>query len=445
MTFKEVPSFVASNIHHHAISHPLTICNPYGEPVLPQFLLSLPVQNSPLSSAMLPLSSPSPSVSLLPIGTNVPHNFTFEELEAATDGFSEERLLGQGGYGKVYDAWLDVPVEEEGDEGRGVSLAEGTAGRFRELAIAGNSREGTLRGGVNTLMLASVAQNNGSNAPAPIAAAAAAANKAAAVTAVPALDNAAAAVDRLSRDGAGGVEEQREGQHEGQLEGSASSVGGKLGREDSERSMAANGWGANGRGGSELGMHVARSAVPVKMESRGTLGGAAASSREPTGLEAQQLGVAAGHRDSETEHRNGSQEYEAVPQEARAAEVAEDGHSSAASGDSAAHKDGHSSGDETGEQVPPVKREHAPVHESLAPVGSEAQGMEPHRPVASEPQGGEPQGQLARVKKYRKGERRRVAVKKLEALALQGFNEWLVRGRRGKNDAIEGVGEGGNA
>ena len=37
-----------------------------------------------------------------------PHIFTYEELEEATDGFSDSKELGDGGFGTVYKGWNNV-------------------------------------------------------------------------------------------------------------------------------------------------------------------------------------------------------------------------------------------------------------------------------------------------------------------------------------------------
>ncbi|XP_014507702.1 probable serine/threonine-protein kinase CST isoform X1 [Vigna radiata var. radiata] len=49
--------------------------------------------------------------------------FSFEELKSATGNFKSDRLLGEGGFGRVYKAWLDENTLTPAKPGSGVEVA----------------------------------------------------------------------------------------------------------------------------------------------------------------------------------------------------------------------------------------------------------------------------------------------------------------------------------
>ena len=183
----------------------------------------------------------------------------------------------------------------------------------------------------------------------------------------------------------------------------------------------------NGTYGSEPGKRGASRDAAGGEEASGRQEIAAGSSRAPEGSQAELRGLPAEatSRESEAEHRHGSHPAMVAPGVGDGCGPALDG------SDDRSRRD-----DDSCLQAMPAKDEPPPVSKPLGQLASELQGVEPLGQLASEPQGVEPQGQLkAQARRHRKVERQRVAVKKLEALALQGFNEWLVRG--------QGEGEGG--
>ena len=49
--------------------------------------------------------------------------FSFEELKSATSNFSTDRLLADGGFGRVYKGWLDENTLTPAQPGSGVEVA----------------------------------------------------------------------------------------------------------------------------------------------------------------------------------------------------------------------------------------------------------------------------------------------------------------------------------
>ncbi|XP_031250766.1 proline-rich receptor-like protein kinase PERK5 [Pistacia vera] len=72
---------------------------PHGGPT------STDISNSSYSGSHGPLAPPPPPPPAMSLGSNQ-SSFTYEELAAATDGFSQANLLGQGGFGYVYKGTL---------------------------------------------------------------------------------------------------------------------------------------------------------------------------------------------------------------------------------------------------------------------------------------------------------------------------------------------------
>eukprot|EP00897_Mesotaenium_endlicherianum_P006253 jgi/Mesen1/5656/ME000286S04872 len=60
---------------------------------------------------------------LLQFDSEPPREFVFSELQAATENFSEDRILGEGGYGKVFEGWVLEKNKETGvEEGKQVAI-----------------------------------------------------------------------------------------------------------------------------------------------------------------------------------------------------------------------------------------------------------------------------------------------------------------------------------
>lgn len=65
------------------------------------------------SSSVIPLPSPSVLNSPHNFDSDPPLEFTFEQLVEATDNFSDVFVIGEGGFGKVYQGWLLEKTSEK--------------------------------------------------------------------------------------------------------------------------------------------------------------------------------------------------------------------------------------------------------------------------------------------------------------------------------------------
>lgn len=91
------------NNGEHVLNIPPPPGAAWGAPVPPPQQVSSDMSNSSYSGPQGPaLPPPHPSVAL---GFNQ-SSFTFEELSAATGGFTQNQLLGQGGFGYVHKGVL---------------------------------------------------------------------------------------------------------------------------------------------------------------------------------------------------------------------------------------------------------------------------------------------------------------------------------------------------